>query len=127
MTGCGVDLPQHIVFILQPRFSLLAYAGAADVLTTTNLITAEARYRITSLGVSEDKIVSDLGTVINTDGILDTTSLTDAHSIIVCGGYRCDLSENKQLSLFLRAANQQGLLLGGLWNGVIPLAHAGLQ
>lgn len=127
MTGCGVDLPQHIVFILQPHFSLLAYAGAADVLTTTNLITAEARYRITSLGVGEDKIVSDLGTVINTDGILEAASLTGAHSIIVCGGYRCDLSENKQLSAFLRDAHQQGLLLGGLWNGVIPLAHAGLQ
>ena len=116
-----------VLFIVQPHFSLLAFTAAADALTTANLVTGEKRFTLTTVALEEPSVVSDLGIVINTDHSLSTTTCDSADLILVCGGFRCCLNENKVLSEFLIAANAMGIALGGLWNGAIPLAHAGLM
>jgi len=116
----------HILFILQPHFSLLAFTAAADALTTANLVSSKPRYQFTSLALNDRQVISDLGIVITADALLSKQQLSHAHVVLVCGGYRCDLSEHTGLSKLLTTAAAQGVSLGGLWNGVIPLAHAGV-
>ena len=117
----------NVLFIVQPHFSLLAFTAAADALTTANLVTGEQRFTFATAALNTPSSVSDLGIIINADQCLSTTACDSADLIIVCGGFRCSLDENKPLSDFLRAADAMHVSLGGLWNGTIALAHAGLM
>ena len=63
-----------------------------------------------------------------TDGTMSRTAgSSGSELLLVCGGYRCDLAENRLLSDFLRLQADRGIQLGGLWNGILALAHAGLM
>jgi len=116
-----------VLFIVQPHFSLLAFTAAADALTTANLVSGTQHFAFATAALDSQTIVSDLGIIINVDHSLDTTAFDSADIIIVCGGFRCSLEKNMALSEFLRAADAKRIALGGLWNGVITLAHAGLM
>ena len=119
--------PFNVLFIVQPHFSLLAFTAAADALTTANLVSGSQRFAFSTATLETQSIISDLGIIINTDQCLNTAACEAADIVIVCGGFRCSLDESKALSDFLRAADAKGIALGGLWNGAIALAHAGLM
>lgn len=116
-------------FILQKHFSMVAFTGAVDVLVTANLVLPEQRFDYMTLGIDSRMATSDLGIDIATGGTLDSLLIQHRHEIdilIVCGGLRCSLEPNPKLSTCLKAVDKLGITLGSLWNGVIPLAHAGL-
>lgn len=120
----------NVDFVLQEHFSLLTFTAAADALTTANLISARKHFRLRTLSLSPDQVLSDIGVRFTTDHLIedrqtDYESGTD-HIVLVCGGYRCDLDANPVLCRFLRERHQRGCALGGLWNGIFALAHAGL-
>ena len=80
--------------------------------------------------IHQPKVASDLSIDLTTDGTVYDLS-TDADSrgldaIIVVGGYRSALSYDVALLDKLRAGDHHDLLLGGLWNGSLALAQAGL-
>lgn len=129
--------PFRVVFLLQEHFSLLAFTAAADALTTANLVIGEKRFKFHTLSLQDECIVSDLGIPITCD---QTQSVEFAHAshaqqnlllstdlLIVCGGFRCELDENASMSALLQRADQLKIMLGGLWNGIISIAHAGLM
>lgn len=60
-------------------------------------------------------------------GVQNSAPIADVDALIVCGGYRCDLNESFELSDLLKLFTHTGIALGGLWNGVVALAHAGLM
>jgi transcriptional regulator GlxA family with amidase domain len=127
----------RVMFLLQPHFSLLAFTAAADALTTANLVVGEKRFKFQTLSLQEERIVSDLGIPITCDQTLDVelayasnaqqNLLATADLLIVCGGFRCDLEKNTSMSALLQRADQQKVMLGGLWNGIIGVAHADLM
>ena len=131
-----------VVFLLQPHFSLLAFTAAADALTTANLVIGEKRFKFKTVSIDSEKVISDLGIPISCDVAIPGSSLLDiqqpenhitdslfesADMLIVCGGYRCDLDEHLGISALLRLAQRQQIMLGGLWNGIISVAWAGLM
>lgn len=127
-----------VLFVLQPHFSLLGFSGAADALVTANLISERTLYRVTSYTSTGSPVVSDIGVAVattfaashNADGANEVAGfdaiLDNVAMLFVCGGYRCSLDEDPALTRLLRHAAGNGLALGGLWNGVAALAHAGL-
>lgn len=117
----------HVQFFVQPHFSLLAFAAAADALTTTNLVLEKERFFITTLSIDQEPVISDLAITIQADHHVDDAQLPKADIVIVCGGYRCDLNAQTRLTWFLDQADKAGASIGGLWNGIIAPAHAGLM
>lgn len=117
----------HIAFLLQPHFSLLAFTAAADTLTTANLVLPSPAFRMTTVGQTRRETISDLGILIHADHSMRDVNALDADALVVCGGYRCELDEDIDTSQWLQTAVDSQILMGGLWNGAIPLAHAGLM
>lgn len=127
------EAPLRVGFILQQHFSLLAFTAAYDALVTANLVTqddadfAAGRYLLSSYGLEQTQVLSDLGIEITTtDPFSDLQAGRLPDVLIVCGGFRCQLDEDKRLSRVLLLAEKQGVMLGGIWNGSLSLAHAGV-
>jgi len=123
------NTPIKIGFILMEYFSMAAFTNAVDALVTANLIHANNKFNYITLGIDSPIVMSDIGINISTDGILDSIPITAEERpeiLIICGGFRCSLQHNARLSSYLKRADKLGLILGGLWNGSIPLAQAGL-
>ncbi len=125
--------PVRVGFILLEHFSLPAFTAAYDALVTANLVShtddsseCVQRYELQSYGVHQQQVLSDLGIEISTVDQLSVLNSQLPDVLIVCGGFRCELSENRHLSAVLKRAVKQGVILGGIWNGAISLAHAGV-
>ena len=108
---------------------MMAFTAALDTLVTANLLCASPLFEHTTLGISSRKAISDLSIEITTDATLEQFNISHRGTIdilIVCGGFRCSLDQNPILSSILKSADKQGLIIGGLWNGAIAMAYAGL-
>ncbi|RDL44448.1 GlxA family transcriptional regulator [Marinomonas piezotolerans] len=125
----GVDRPVMVGFVLLENFSMVAFTGAVDALVTSNLVQTDNLFDYRTFGLESLTVTSDLGIEISTSFKVEDHVEAERipfDVIIVCGGYRCQLGEYSKLSEFLRHCHRQGLYLGGLWNGAISLAHAGV-
>jgi AraC family transcriptional regulator, glycine betaine-responsive activator len=123
------DKPTNISFILLEHFSMAAFTNAVDTLVTANLVHSNHKFDYVTLGLASTIVKSDIGINISSDDTITSKPITQdnaPHILIICGGFRCSLEHNPILSSYLKRANQFGLILGGLWNGAIALAQAGL-
>ncbi|MFT6915567.1 MAG: transcriptional regulator GlxA family with amidase domain [Motiliproteus sp.] len=123
------DRSIQVDFILLEHFSLMAFTAAVDALVTANLVSATPRFEFTTYGMGSLTVKSDLGINISTSGRIDQLLIDGKEPpemLIVCGGFRCSLTENPLLSAKLKSAVRKGTLMGALWNGAVPLAQAGL-
>ena len=127
--GAAPEQPVRVGFVLLEHFSMMAFTAAVDALVTTNLVRTAPLFEHIILGVDSRKVLSDLGIEIATNTTLEHFTIEHRGNIdilIVCGGFRCDLNENPQLTETLKAADKLGLTLGGIWNGSVAIAHSGL-
>ncbi len=123
------EKPLKVGFILQEHFSMMAFTAALDTLVTANLLCTSPLFESLTFGINSRKVLSDLHIEITTDSTLEQFNITHRGTIdvlIVCGGFRCSLEQNPVLVSTLKSADKQGLIIGGLWNGAIALAYAGL-
>ncbi len=122
--------PVNVAFVLPDHFSMMTYTTAIDALVTTNLVKSSAIFDYQTYSLNEDhKVISDIAIEISTSNLLDELVFKGKKAsdvLIFCGGFRCDLSENKKLSQKLQAAFQHKITIAGLWNGAVPIAHARL-
>lgn len=128
-SDASAEQPIRVGFILQEHFSMVAFTGALDVLVTANLVHTSPIFEYRTLGIDSRMVVSDLGINISTDGTVESLQIQhrgDLDILIVCGGFRSSLEINSKLNTCLKAADKQGMILGGLWNGAVALAHAEL-
>ena len=121
--------PVRVGFILLEHFSMMAFTASIDVLVTSNLVRTAPLFHFSTFSLESTTVTSDLGIDISTDGLLSQLPITGAEAveiIIICGGFRCSLAEQQPLSSTLKAAARNNITLGGLWNGAITIAYAGL-
>ncbi|MFT5722466.1 MAG: transcriptional regulator GlxA family with amidase domain [Motiliproteus sp.] len=119
----------QVTFVLLEHFSLLAFTAAVDALVTANLVSATPQFEFATYGMGSLTVKSDLGINISTSGRIDQLLLDGKKTpsmLIVCGGFRCSLTEHPLLSAKLKSTTRKGTLIGALWNGAVPLAQAGL-
>ena len=123
----------NVEFVLQPHFSLLTFTAAADALTTANLVIGQNRFAFRTLALRHRTVISDLGIQLPVNDVIARPASPGLNQdpavniVLTCGGYRCNLEEDPALSAWLRLREQQGSQLGGLWNGIVPIASAGLM
>ncbi|MEH6652194.1 MAG: AraC family transcriptional regulator [Motiliproteus sp.] len=125
----GAAQPIRVGFILLDYFSLQAFTAAVDALVTANLVRTRPLFEFTTYGIGSLTAKSDLGINISTSGLLDQLHVEGddfLDILIVCGGFRCALTERPILTAKLKAATRKDCILGTLWNGTIALAQAGL-
>ncbi len=119
--------PVNVAFVLLENFSMMTFTAAVDALVTANLVRTAPLFNVTTFGLESPTVISDLSIEIATSDILSQLSLANPiDMLIVCGGFRCSIAEHLPLSAKLRAAAKENITLGGLWNGAIALARAGL-
>ncbi len=120
--------PIHVGFILQKHFSMMAFTAAVDAIVTANLVNTSPLYSYETLAIDSSPILSDLGIEISADSVINETTSRKSFPkiLIICGGFRCSTDAHPALSSLLKEAAKQGVIMGGIWNGAIPLAHAGL-
>ncbi|OEY65445.1 GlxA family transcriptional regulator [Marinobacter sp. X15-166B] len=121
--------PVRVAFVLHEHFSLMAFTAAVDVLVTANLVRNAPVFAFTAYGLDTLAVKSDLGIDIAAGGRLEQLQVTaDDHPdvLMVCGGFRCSLAMDPTLDRKLREADRHRVILGGLWNGAVALAHAGV-
>lgn len=123
------ERPVRVGFVLLEHFSMMAFTAAVDALVTANLVSTAPLFSVSTYGIGSNAVRSDLGIDIASNSTLDRISLESNNALdilIVCGGFRCALGEFEALSQVLKTAARQQRIIGGLWNGVIPMAHAGV-
>ena len=126
--GSTQSEPTHVGFILQKHFSMMAFTAAVDAVVTANLVNTSPLFSYETLALDSSPVISDLGIEIAADSIInDTTSHKNLPKIlIICGGFRCSTDAHPTLNKLLKEAAKQNVIMGGIWNGAIALAHAGL-
>ncbi len=125
----ALERPLRIGFVLLEHFSMMAFTAAVDALVTANLVHTAPLFSFTTYGLKGLTVKSDLGIDISANGELDQLRLETANELdilIVCGGFRCTLAEYPPLTAKLKTAALHNITLGGIWNGAIALAYAGL-
>ncbi|MEH6472399.1 MAG: GlxA family transcriptional regulator [Halopseudomonas sp.] len=121
--------PVRVGFVLQEHFSMMAFTAAVDALVTANLVRTAPLFEYTTYGLDSLKVKSDLGINISTSAQLEQLKVEGNDKVdilIVCGGFRCLLTEPSSLVSKLKVAGRSGTIIGALWNGTVPLAYAGL-
>jgi len=119
----------RVAFVLLEHFSMTSFTTAVDALVTANLVRNDKLFEFTTYSLGEKNVRSDLGIDISAGEEIEQLRSSDTKApdlLIVCGGYRCRLDENRVLSQTLRRLDKLGTILAGLWNGTVALAHAGL-
>lgn len=119
----------RVGFVLPEHFSLMAFTAAVDALVTANLVGTAPLFDYVTLGIDSRIALSDVAIDIATQSSLEHFNIEHRGTIdvlVVCGGFRCSLAENRRLTEILKAADRQKLKIAGIWNGAIPMAYAGL-
>ena len=119
----------RVGFVLLEHFSMMAFTGAVDALITANLVQTSPLFLFSTYGLDSATVKSDLGIDISSNGMLaqlKPKNIVEADVLIVCGGFRCSLVEHKALTTLLKKAAKNNITLGGIWNGSISLAYAGI-
>lgn len=119
-------ISRRIAFVLLEHFSMMAFTGAVDAIVTANLLSRNPLYRFQAVSLEGSAVLSDLGISIAADAELNSLDATDLDILIVCGGYRSDLSPPRAVLERLKAIARKGATMGSLWNGSCVLAKAGL-
>ena len=119
-------ISRRIAFVLLEHFSMMAFTGAVDTIVTANLLSRAPLYRFQAYSLEGTSVLSDLGINISVDGELKALDASDLDMLIVCGGYRSNLTPQRPVLERLRALAWHTLTIGGLWNGSYLLAQAGL-
>lgn len=119
-------ISRRIAFVLLEHFSMMAFTGAVDAIVTANLLSRNPLYRFQAVSLEGSAVLSDLGISIAADADLNSLDATDLDILIVCGGYRSDLSPPRAVLERLKGIARKGATMGSLWNGSCVLAKAGL-
>ncbi len=114
----------NLGFLMLPGFSMLAISSALGVLSAANSISAGKLYEWQLISVDGGPVRSVDGFSVAADSAPDAAVLQQLDLLFVGGG-SCPSAEPQLLS-WLRQAGQQQLMLGGLGDGSLLLARAGV-
>ncbi len=114
----------RFTFVLLPRFTLPAFAGAADCLRLANRIAGRSLYEWRLVSEHGTPVASSLGLEMGVDeGLGETRS---GETVLLCGGLDIEQAAGPALLAWLRRQARRGARLGGLCTAAHVLASAGL-
>ncbi|MEM9270971.1 MAG: AraC family transcriptional regulator, partial [Pseudomonadota bacterium] len=118
------EAPQHFVFLLLERFTLLAFSSAVEPLRLANQNLDKTVYTWTIASESGGPVASSAGISIAADHGL--TEVPRDSTIIVCGGLNIKAAITKPVLTWLRREERRGVAMGAICTASQVLAQAGL-
>lgn len=124
---------RSIVFLLVPKFSMIAFATAIEVLRIANRMLATQAYKWRLASIDGDIVKASNGVTISVD-----TSLQQERQILkkgkeykpsmalVCSGIEVEKFNDKTTLAWIREEYNKGVAVGGLCTGAYIIAQAGL-
>lgn len=122
--------PIWVGFLLFDGFPLMSYASAMEPLRAANLLAGRTLYDICHLAISEPRIRSSSGAIIEADmrlADLDSMACADPDLLLVVAGGELSKLDSPLLSQALKQLAMRKLLLGGVSAGPVLLARAGIM
>lgn len=116
-------VPRHFVFILIPRFSLLALSCAIDALRAANKETDHPHYQWSLASMDAEPVESSSGVALP---VKTLTSLEPADVIALCGGESSHNYQSEPLTRWLKNEARRDVSMGSLSDGAFVAAEAGL-
>lgn len=125
----NIDLPNsepiNVALVLLQDFSMAAFACAVEALTSEKAKHSAFEIKISTVGLAEYEVGSDLGLQVTADKILDELP-ANQHLMMVIGGQTLVTVENPWLERKLKMAAYSGAYLAGVWSGSWSLSQARL-
>ncbi len=118
------ELPRRIGFVMIPKFSMIAFAGAIETLRLANRTSERHLYRYQVFSPDGGPVSASNGIEITPDGGLDEASPLD--TIIVCSGIDVQRFRSKAVDSYLRRMARKNAAIGAVCTGSYILARAGL-
>lgn len=115
---------QHIVFLLLPDFSMLAFTSSVEPLRAANRESDQALYSWQTLSVDGAPVAASNGVVITPACGLEEFWRADV--LFVCAGVGANRFNDANTLAILRKLARGGMPLGGICSGTLALARAGL-
>jgi len=115
---------EHVVFVLLPEFSHLAFSCAVEPLRLANLISGERLYRWTL--AARDGVSEACSNAVVTLVDRDFADLAGVDQLLVLSGMNVRSHIGRPLLGALRRARAHGVAIGALCSGAWVLAEAGL-
>jgi len=129
MTGKGAavpseDLPERVVFLLLPRFSMMAFFSAVEPLRVANRLSGRELYSWHVFSVDGAPVAASNGMTVVAEASI--AAVKAFPWVFVNVSFEPERHESASLLAWLRRLDRQGTRLGGLENGAFLLARAGL-
>ncbi|WP_193142090.1 GlxA family transcriptional regulator [Meridianimarinicoccus sp. MJW13] len=115
---------RRFVFVLLPKFSLLAFAAAIEALRLANRTATREVFSWSLVGEDAGTATCSAGTSFALDGGLEELRREDV--IVLCGGLDIQDASTKRLLNWLRRESRRGCTVAGLCTGAHVMARAGL-
>lgn len=115
---------RRFVFVLLPKFSLLAFAAAIEALRLANRTAGREVFSWVLAGEDGVSATCSAGTTFALDGGLEELRREDI--IVLCGGLDIQDTATKKLMNWLRREARRGCAIGGLCTASYVMAKAGL-
>lgn len=116
--------PRRFVFLLLPRFTLIAFASAVEPLRIANMVAGRTLYRWVLAGEDGVEASCSNGSAFRLDMGLGGIERDD--TVLVCGGIDVEAASSRRVLAWLRREARRGSAVGGLCTGAWTLARAGL-
>lgn len=120
----NVATPVKVVFVLMPRFTLLAFTSAIEPLRVANQLADKILFEWTVLSVDGAPVISSCGVPVMPDDRL--TGQLEADYVLACGGVQPEKGLWPALTGALRTQWRRGGIVGGICTGAYALARAGI-
>ncbi len=112
------------VFLLSPRFSMIAFAAAIETLRLANRLSRRPLYAWRLLSEDGAQAVCSNGARVGVDGAL--AEIERDATVLVCGGLDVQRAATRPTMTWLRRQARLGARMGALCTGAHLLAKAGL-
>ncbi len=113
----------HVVFVLIPRFSLLALSASVEALRAANAVSGHPLYRWSLVAAAPGPVTSSSGLALEAESLETAGAAT---VVAVCGGERSHTYADPDLRSWLRRIAASGALVGALSDGSYVVADSGL-
>lgn len=122
---------QTILFLLVPKFSMIAFSSAIEALRLANRAVGKTVYEWRLVSEGGLPVEASNGVVINTDASLrqilyEPAANGEARFAILCSGVEVEHFHNPKTYAWLRRMHERKVSIGGLCTGAWILAKAGL-
>lgn len=122
---------QTVLFLLVPKFSMIAFSSAIEALRLANRAVGKTVYDWRLVSKGAQPVEASNGVVLNTNASLrdilhEPPDPKSTQMVIVCSGIDVEHYHNPSVFSWLRRMHARGVKVGGLCTGSWILAEAGL-